>query len=102
LRAAWGGTFLAINDNGNDATSATTNNEAFVFVRNDDMSVTVMRYNGSALWDLGDNVSNQGKNKITVRAEDRLALKDNSSYKVSQTEYTFDLTWKAPSNEAEI
>ena len=102
LRAAWGGTFLAINDNGNDATSATTNNEAFVFVRNDDMSVTVMRYNGSALWDLGDNVSNQDKNKITVRAEDRLALKDNSSYKVSQTEYTFDLTWKAPSNEAEI
>ena len=41
-------------------------------------------------------------NKITVRAEDRLALKDNPTYKVSQTEYTFDLTWKAPSNEAEI
>ena len=72
----------------------TNSNVGFLFVRgatND--VVTVYRVNSNSTVEI---------ESVIVRAEDRLALKDNSSYKVSQTEYTFDLTWKAPSNEAEI
>ena len=72
----------------------TNSNVGFLFVRgatND--VVTVYRVNSNSTVEI---------ESVIVRAEDRLALKDNSTYKVSQTEYTFDLTWKAPSNEAEI
>ena len=72
----------------------TNSNVGFLFVRgatND--VVTVYRVNSNSTVEI---------ESVIVRAEDRLALNDNSSYKVSQTEYTFDLTWKAPSNEAEI
>ena len=72
----------------------TNSNVGFLFVRgatND--VVTVYRVNSNSTVVI---------ESVIVRAEDRLALKDNSTYKVSQTEYTFDLTWKAPSSEAEI
>ena len=100
--------WYALNNDGGVTKTVGQNNVQLVFVRSaTDNSVTVMGYDGSRVYNLGHNGSSgsgtdKGDNKITVRAEDRLALKDNSSYKVSQTEYTFDLTWKAPSNEAEI
>ena len=100
--------WYALNNDGGVTKTVGQNNVQLVFVRSaTDNSVTVMGYDGSRVYNLGHNGSSgsgtdKGDNKITVRAEDRLALKDNSTYKVSQTEYTFDLTWKAPSNEAEI
>ena len=100
--------WYALNNDGGVTKTVGQNNVQLVFVRSaTDNSVTVMGYDGSRVYNLGHNGSSgsgtdKGDNKITVRAEDRLALNDNSSYKVSQTEYTFDLTWKAPSNEAEI
>ncbi len=102
------GVWYALNNDGGVTKTVGQNNVQLVFVRSaTDNSVTVMGYDGSRVYNLGHNGSSGsntdvGDNKITVRAEDRLALKDNSTYKVSQTEYTFDLTWKAPSNEAEI
>ena len=87
------------NDDGStdNATTWDGNNMKFLFVRNQDGTVSVYR----TIWN-GTTAGAALIKSVFVRAEDRLALKDNSSYKVSQTEYTFDLTWKAPSNEAEI
>ena len=87
------------NDDGStdNATTWDGNNMKFLFVRNQDGTVSVYR----TIWN-GTTAGAALIKSVFVRAEDRLALKDNPSYKVSQTEYTFDLTWKAPSNEAEI
>ena len=87
------------NDDGStdNATTWDGNNMKFLFVRNQDGTVSVYR----TIWN-GTTAGAALIKSVFVRAEDRLALKDNSTYKVSQTEYTFDLTWKAPSNEAEI
>ena len=87
------------NDDGStdNATTWDGNNMKFLFVRNQDGTVSVYR----TTWN-GTTAGAALIKSVFVRAEDRLALKDNSTYKVSQTEYTFDLTWKAPSNEAEI
>ena len=95
--------WYALNSDGGVTKTVGQNNVQLVFVRSaTDNSVTVMGYDGSRVYNLGHNGSSGsgtdvGDNKITVRAEDRL-----STHTVSQTEYTFDLTWKAPSNEAEI
>ena len=97
------GVWYALNNDGGVTKTVGQNNVQLVFVRSaTDNSVTVMGYDGSRVYNLGHNGSSGsgtdvGDNKITVRAEDRL-----STHTVSQTEYTFDLTWKAPSNEAEI
>ena len=102
------GVWYALNNDGGVTKTVGQNNVQLVFVRSaTDNSVTVMGYDGSRVYNLGHNGSSgsgtdKGDNKITVRAEDRLEVHYHDNYKVSQTEYTFDLTWKAPSNEAEI
>ena len=102
------GVWYALNNDGGVTKTVGQNNVQLVFVRSaTDNSVTVMGYDGSRVYNLGHNGSSgsgtdKGDNKITVRAENRLEVHYHDNYKVSQTEYTFDLTWKAPSNEAEI
>ena len=87
------------NDDGStdNATTWDGNNMKFLFVRNQDGTVSVYR----TTWN-GTTAGAALIKSVFVRAEDRLEVRYQGNYKVSQTEYTFDLTWKAPSNEAEI
>ena len=86
-------------NNGDDDLDGVKNNPApdncgYVFVRSSTTNdVTVYYYNGTLMAELPS---------VTVRAEDRLALKGDTDYDVSQTTYDFELTWAQPSNEAEI
>mgnify|MGYP005774162631 CR=1 FL=1 len=67
----------------------TKTNRKFLFVRNDDHSVTVYRATEDNVYDEIDSVA--------VLAEDRLASGSTSS-----RTYTFDLTWAEPETEADI
>mgnify|MGYP001125880140 CR=1 FL=1 len=76
-----------------DTTGGTYNNREFLFVRNNDANRTVDVYFAS-----DDGTADLNKNQVVVKAENRLDNQTNCS----KTTYTFQLTWKEASNEAEI
>ena len=71
----------------------TFNNREFLFVRNNDANHTVDVYFAS-----DTEIADLDKDQVVVKAENRLDNQTN----YSKTTYTFQLTWKEASNEAEI
>ena len=69
------------------------NNREFLFVRNNDANHTVDVYFAS-----DTEIADLDKDQVVVKAENRLDNQPN----YSKTTYTFQLTWKEASNEAEI
>ena len=76
-----------------DTTGGTYNNREFLFVRNNDAKHTVDVYFAS-----DTEIADLDKDQVVVKAENRLDNQTN----YSKTTYTFQLTWKEASNEAEI
>ena len=76
-----------------DITVGTYNNREFLFVRNNDAKHTVDVYFAS-----DTEIADLDKDQVVVKAENRLDNQTN----YSKTTYTFQLTWKEASNEAEI